>query len=83
MLGMVGETMEFSHRIHGVRLLDKMGVTKGKVTDNVRFEIWYHACAFLQEKKLLRKSMEQCLTTQLDGTLGPPLRPDAILEKKH
>ncbi|CAK0893687.1 unnamed protein product [Prorocentrum cordatum] len=82
-LGMIGETIECSHRINGVRLLDKMGSSKGKVLDNVRLEIWYHGSTTHDEGQQLRKSLEKCLITQLDGTLGPAFKPDMMTDKRH
>ena len=41
---MVGETFESSNMITGVRLVDKLS-GKGKVTDAIRVELWYHSKA--------------------------------------
>jgi len=82
-LGMIGETMDGGHRITGVRLLDKIGGKQGKVLDNVRIEIWYHANITNDEKESLRKSLEKCLIAQLDGSLGASLKGDSIVDKRH
>jgi len=83
-LGMIGETMECSSRINGVLLRDRTGgTTKGKALDAVRLEIWYHCSTTDEEKEALKKSLERCLLTQLDGTLGQPFKRDVITEKRH
>jgi len=81
-LGMVGNTIEACDRVTGVRLVDKLSV-KAKVTDHIRIELWYHSDTTDQEVQKLKSSMESILITRLDGTKGPAIRSDSIIDKKH
>mmetsp|Transcript_74407 Transcript_74407/g.210529 ORF Transcript_74407/g.210529 Transcript_74407/m.210529 type:complete len:230 (-) Transcript_74407:62-751(-) len=81
-LAIIGETMDAGHVITGVRLVDKLS-GKGKVTDMIRIELWYHSKTTGQENQALKKSMEKMLTTRIDGSQGPQLKGDAIQDKKH
>eukprot|EP00440_Ansanella_granifera_P002529 gb/GFBE01002749.1/.p1 GENE.gb/GFBE01002749.1/~~gb/GFBE01002749.1/.p1 ORF type:complete len:232 (+),score=22.21 gb/GFBE01002749.1/:1-696(+) len=81
-LGMLGETIEAGHRITGARLVDKLSA-KPKPTDMIRVEVWYHSDTSKAEIETLRKSMEKCMLTRLDGTTGPAFKPDAIVNKPH
>jgi translation initiation factor 4E len=81
-LGVVGETFESSNMITGVRLVDKLS-GKGKVTDAIRVELWYHSKATTVDVNNIKKSMDKILTTRLDGTPGPVLKSDSIQDKKH
>lgn len=49
--------------VTGVRLVDKLS-GKGKVTDAIRLELWYHSKATDAEIKTLRKSVEKILITR-------------------
>lgn len=81
-LGTIGNTMEAADLITGLRLVDKLS-GKGKVTDAIRLELWYHSKASAQGVTQLKQSMERCLTARLDGTQGSALKADAIQDKKH
>mmetsp|Transcript_7468 Transcript_7468/g.16833 ORF Transcript_7468/g.16833 Transcript_7468/m.16833 type:complete len:237 (-) Transcript_7468:71-781(-) len=81
-LAMIGETMDASHQITGVRLVDKLSA-KAKVTDSVRIELWYHSASTKTELDQLRKSLEKTLVSRLDGTQGPAWKGDAIQAKPH
>lgn len=81
-LGMVGETIACSDCITGARLVDKIG-GKGKDPPNIRFEIWYYTGTGIEEVSILKKSLLECLVTQLDGSVGQSLKGDQIVDKKH
>eukprot|EP00415_Alexandrium_ostenfeldii_P000864 UN0864 len=81
-LAVVGECMDSSNIITGLRLVDKLS-GKGKVTDIIRLELWYHSKATQPEISALKRSMEKTLTTRLDGSMGPILKGEAIQDKKH
>merc|ERR1719229_1021803 len=72
-LAMIGETMEAGQHVTGVRLVDKL-TGKGKVTDAIRLELWYHSKNTQQEVNKLKRSMEQCLMTRIDGTQTSTLK---------
>eukprot|EP00928_Gymnodinium_smaydae_P063047 TRINITY_DN46745_c0_g1_i1.p1 TRINITY_DN46745_c0_g1~~TRINITY_DN46745_c0_g1_i1.p1 ORF type:complete len:232 (-),score=42.31 TRINITY_DN46745_c0_g1_i1:212-907(-) len=81
-LGVIGEALDSSASVTGVRLVDKLS-GKGKVTDAIRLEMWYHSSTTNHEVAQLKRSMEKCLTTRIDGSQGPILKGDAIQDKKH
>merc|ERR1740117_2686098 len=81
-LEMVGECLEPASCVTGVRIVDKLS-GKGKVTDAIRLELWYHSKTSPSEVASLKRSMEKCLVTRLDGTSGATFRGDAIQDKKH
>lgn len=81
-LGLIGNSLEAGHRVTGVRLVDKLA-TRTKPTDHLRIELWYWSKISPAELQALRHSMERCLITRLDGSLGSALKGDAILDKKH
>jgi len=81
-LAVIGETMDGGNNITGVRLVDKLSM-KGKVTDIIRLELWYHSKATIADVTLLKKSMEKCLLTRLDGSQAKEFKPEAIQDKKH
>jgi len=82
-LGVVGETMDCCHRITGVRLLDKI-VTKSKEPPQIRLEVWYHSNTHYDEVDRIKRSLEACLHTALDGTVGlAPCRKENFVDKKH
>eukprot|EP00927_Polykrikos_kofoidii_P078529 TRINITY_DN75342_c0_g1_i1.p1 TRINITY_DN75342_c0_g1~~TRINITY_DN75342_c0_g1_i1.p1 ORF type:complete len:253 (+),score=35.98 TRINITY_DN75342_c0_g1_i1:404-1162(+) len=81
-LAIIGGTLEPCTKVNGVRLVDKLG-TRNRATDHIRIELWYSSKITKPEVDILKKSMEKCMTTRLDGTLGPSLKHDAIHDKKH
>lgn len=81
-LGTIGEVMESGHHVTGLRLVDKLS-GKGKVTDAIRIELWYHSDATTAEVNALRKAVEKCLTMRLDGSAGSAFKSDALQDKKH
>ena len=81
-LAMIGETLEPSSQVTGARLVDKLS-GKGKVTDVIRLELWYNSSSTNEDVAALKRSMEKCLMTRLDDSLGAALRGDALQDKKH
>jgi len=83
-LAMVGETLDgdSGNMITGVRLVDKISV-KGKVTDCIRIEVWYHSNTTNSQVNILKRNLEKCLVTRIDGSLGAAFKGDAIQDKKH
>merc|ERR1712113_1150597 len=63
-LALVGESFDCSSMITGVRLVDKLS-GKGKVTDAIRVELWYHSKATKSDVEAMKKSMDKILTTKL------------------
>uniref|UniRef100_A0A7S1QRU0 Uncharacterized protein n=1 Tax=Alexandrium catenella TaxID=2925 RepID=A0A7S1QRU0_ALECA len=81
-LAVIGESMESSDIITGLRLVDKLS-GKRKVSDRIRLEVWYHSRATIEERATLLRGVERALSTRLDGSLGPALREGTISDKKH
>lgn len=81
-LGIIGGTLEACSKVNGVRLVDKLG-TRNKTTDHIRIELWYSSRITKPEVDILKKSMEKCVTTRLDGSASASLKHDAISDKKH
>jgi len=81
-LAMIGETLDGGDMITGVRLVDKLSL-RGKPTDCIRIEVWYHSNTSHAQVNMLKRNLEKCLATRIDGSQGPAFRGDAILDKKH
>jgi len=81
-LAMIGETMDVGNMITGVRLVDKLSL-KGKVTDCIRLEVWYHSQTSNAQVNVLKRNLEKCLATRIDGSQGAAFKGDAIQDKKH
>lgn len=67
-LGMVGGTLEPSDMITGIRLVDKLG---GQKTVNaIRIELWFAKYTDTNAVNTLKKNMEKCLSTKVDGSVS-------------
>jgi len=73
-LGMIGATIEPAELITGIRLVDKLSGPKGNSA--IRIELWYSKASEAQVTAL-RKSMEKCLATRLDGSQGLQVKPES------
>jgi len=67
-LGMVGATIEPSQMITGVRLVDKLNGPRQ--ANGIRLEVWFTNHDDTQAVAQLRKNVEKCMSTRLDGTVG-------------
>mmetsp|Transcript_30035 Transcript_30035/g.64878 ORF Transcript_30035/g.64878 Transcript_30035/m.64878 type:complete len:227 (+) Transcript_30035:164-844(+) len=71
-LGMIGSSIEPANMITGMRLVDKLS---GPRASNVlRLEVWYTNGEDQNMVNALKKNVEQCMATRLDGSVGnmPP-----------
>ena len=66
-LGVFGGALEGSHKITGIRLVDKMA---GGRTACIRIEVWFQNFADVPAVTALRAAVENCMGTKLDGTTG-------------
>lgn len=66
-LGMIGATIEPANAITGIRLVDKL--SGPRAANVIRLEIWYTALDDSQIAQL-KKNIEKCMATRLDGTTG-------------
>lgn len=65
-LGVVGGTIEPAGKITGVRLVDKMGQRNPAM--GIRIEVWF--TDYEESMSALKKSVEKCMATRLDGSMG-------------
>merc|ERR1711964_571789 len=65
--GVIGASIEPAHLITGLRLVDKLYVARG--TPALRIEVWY-SHADTNEVQSLRKTIESCMVTKVDGQAG-------------
>jgi len=82
-LGMVGATIEPSHMITGVRLVDKL--SGPRQANGIRLEVWFTNYEDTSAVTLLRKNIEKCMATRLDGSLGqiPKCDLKSHIQQKH
>uniref|UniRef100_A0A7S0ZPX8 Uncharacterized protein n=1 Tax=Noctiluca scintillans TaxID=2966 RepID=A0A7S0ZPX8_NOCSC len=66
-MGMIGGTIEPSDMITGIRLVDKLSGPKG--ANAIRIELWWKRDSE-GNQAALKKSMEKCMSTKLDGSAG-------------
>jgi translation initiation factor 4E len=82
-LGMVGGSLEPSDMITGIRLVDKLG---GQKTVNaIRIELWFARYSDQNAVNLLKKNMEKCLGTRVDGSVAqlttkPDMKPHSTIK---
>merc|ERR1712137_1201076 len=69
-LGMVGATIEPANMITGMRLVDKL--SGPRAANVIRLEIWFTNYDDTTAVQALKKSIEKCMATRLDGSLGTP-----------
>eukprot|EP00933_Yihiella_yeosuensis_P026952 TRINITY_DN20911_c0_g1_i1.p1 TRINITY_DN20911_c0_g1~~TRINITY_DN20911_c0_g1_i1.p1 ORF type:complete len:231 (-),score=43.55 TRINITY_DN20911_c0_g1_i1:113-805(-) len=67
-LGMVGATIEPANMITGIRLVDKL--SGPRAANVIRLEVWYTNHDDTQAVNTLRKNIEKCMSTRLDGSTG-------------
>jgi len=83
-LGMVGGTLEPSDMITGLRLVDKLG--GAKTVNAIRIELWFARYQDSNAVNILKKNMEKCLGTRVDGSVVQlAIKPDVKLHStiKH
>mmetsp|Transcript_128892 Transcript_128892/g.181807 ORF Transcript_128892/g.181807 Transcript_128892/m.181807 type:complete len:231 (+) Transcript_128892:53-745(+) len=67
-LGMIGATIEPANMITGIRLVDKL--SGPRAAGVIRLEVWFANYEDSNAVQALKKSVEKCMATRLDGTLG-------------
>jgi len=68
-LGMIGATVEPANMITGVRLVDKL--SGPRAANVIRLEVWFTNFDDTAAVHTLRKNVEKCMATKLDGSMGP------------
>eukprot|EP00929_Paragymnodinium_shiwhaense_P004205 TRINITY_DN104970_c0_g1_i1.p1 TRINITY_DN104970_c0_g1~~TRINITY_DN104970_c0_g1_i1.p1 ORF type:complete len:230 (+),score=65.01 TRINITY_DN104970_c0_g1_i1:93-782(+) len=71
-LGMIGATIEPANMITGVRLVDKL--SGPRAANVIRLEVWFSNYEDTAAVQQLRKNVEKCMATRLDGSMGTPLK---------
>lgn len=69
-LGIIGATIQPASMITGIRLVDKL--SGPRAANVIRLEVWFQSYDDIQAREALRKSVELCMATRLDGSLGQP-----------
>merc|ERR1712146_752242 len=67
-LGMIGATIEPANMITGIRLVDKL--SGPRAANVIRLEVWFSNFEDTQAVNALRKNVEKCMATRLDGSQG-------------
>jgi translation initiation factor 4E len=67
-LGMIGSTIEPANMITGIRLVDKL--SGPRASNVIRLEVWFSDYEDSQAVQTLRRSVEACMSTRLDGSHG-------------
>jgi translation initiation factor 4E len=67
-LGMIGATIEPANMITGIRLVDKLSGPRS--ANVIRLEVWFSNYEDTQAVNTLRKNVEKCMATRLDGQVG-------------
>merc|ERR1712014_206493 len=67
-LGMIGATIEPANMITGIRLVDKL--SGPRAANVIRLEVWFTNFEDSQAVNALRKNVEKCMATRLDGSQG-------------
>mmetsp|Transcript_96949 Transcript_96949/g.313035 ORF Transcript_96949/g.313035 Transcript_96949/m.313035 type:complete len:232 (+) Transcript_96949:90-785(+) len=67
-LGMIGATIEPANMITGARLVDKL--SGPRAANVIRLEVWFSNYDDTQAVNTLRRNVEKCMATRLDGTQG-------------
>lgn len=74
-LGMIGSTIEPANMITGIRLVDKL--SGPRMANGIRIEVWFSDYENTSAVTQLRKNVERCMATRLDGTVGTPPKGEA------
>mmetsp|Transcript_17970 Transcript_17970/g.50634 ORF Transcript_17970/g.50634 Transcript_17970/m.50634 type:complete len:83 (+) Transcript_17970:2-250(+) len=67
---MVGATIEPAGMITGVRLVDKL--SGPRAANVIRIEVWFTNFEDASAVQTLRRNVERCMATRLDGSQGAP-----------
>ena len=74
-LGVVGGTIEPAEIITGVRLVDKL--SGPRQANGIRLEVWFSNYDDTQAVATLKRNVERCMSTRLDGVVGAIPKCDA------
>jgi len=80
-LGMIGATIEPANMITGIRLVDKL--SGPRAANVIRLEVWFSSMDDSAAVQTLKKNLEKCMATRLDGTVGSAPKSDTKSHGKH
>eukprot|EP00386_Alphamonas_edax_P014169 GDKI01043578.1.p1 GENE.GDKI01043578.1~~GDKI01043578.1.p1 ORF type:complete len:250 (+),score=80.68 GDKI01043578.1:95-844(+) len=80
-LGLIGNTIEPHGAITGVRLVDKLSGSRANAM--LRVEVWFQTIDDKETVEALRKNVEKCMSTKLDGSAGPKPNSEIKSHKSH
>mmetsp|Transcript_160114 Transcript_160114/g.513707 ORF Transcript_160114/g.513707 Transcript_160114/m.513707 type:complete len:228 (-) Transcript_160114:74-757(-) len=67
-LGLIGAAIEPANMITGIRLVDKL--SGPRAANAIRLEVWFTNYDDTQAVNTLRRNVERCMATRLDGSVG-------------
>merc|ERR1712202_114114 len=67
-LGIIGATIEPANMITGIRLVDKL--SGPRAANVIRIEVWYKDHDDSRAVSMLRRNVEKCMATHIDGSQG-------------
>ena len=70
-LGLIGGTVDTKGIVTGIRLVDKLNSKGG---GNIRLEVWFRNYLDVEGRAELQTSIENAMSTKLDGTRGPKIK---------
>mmetsp|Transcript_23724 Transcript_23724/g.37768 ORF Transcript_23724/g.37768 Transcript_23724/m.37768 type:complete len:227 (-) Transcript_23724:146-826(-) len=80
-LGMIGATIEPANMITGVRLVDKL--SGPRAANVIRLEIWFSNFDDTAAVQTLKRNIEKCMATRLDGSIGQAPKCETKSHGKH
>lgn len=80
-LGMIGGTIDPSEMITGVRLVDKLSGQKAQ--NSIRIELWFTRYRDENAVNMLKRSMEKCMATRVDGSVQSASTAAKVEVKMH
>lgn len=80
-LGMIGATLDPADMITGIRLVDKL--SGPRAANVIRLEIWFTNIDDTSQVNLLKKNIEKCMATRLDGSVGTAPKCETKSHGKH
>jgi translation initiation factor 4E len=80
-LGIIGATIEPANMITGIRLVDKLHGPRA--ANGIRLEVWFSDFDNTKAVNDLKKSIEKCMATRLDNSIGSAPKCETKSHGKH
>jgi len=78
---MIGATIEPANMITGLRLVDKL--SGPRAANVIRLEVWFSNYDDTNAVQTLKKNIEKCMATRLDGSVGSAPKCETKSHGKH